>query len=429
MPHSRLVVLGVLLYGLLLAGLGLMRAEFLALAMPLGVYWLVSLWLAPEKLALSARRTLSTTRLTAGGTVDVLLELENQGDPIDQVWLQDALPAGMQVIAGRPACLTSLASGEKITIEYSVRFQRGSYNYDTLNVCVGDGFDLAVTVLPLPAPGSVSVLPQAMPLRAVPLRPYETKGYHGSIPARRGGAGVSFFGVRDYQPGDALRQVNWRLSARHPDSLYSNEFQVEAATDVSLLLDGRRESYLRLGSSSLFEYAIQATASLAQSFLSEGNRVGLLAFGHMIDWTFHGYGKLQAERIFQALAAIQPGDTQNEIPEPFLAHFARPGSQVVAISPLTRWDVITLLRLHARRYSLLVVSPDPASFEYQRLPASSSREQALRIARLERGQLLQPLRRAGILTLDWDVTQPLDQALNILQRSALTGQPVDGGRL
>ena len=427
MAVSRLFVLGVAFFGLLLVGLGLMRGELLALAMPLGVYWLVGLWLAPEKLMLSAHRSLSVTLLTAGGTVEVRLELENQGSAIDQMWLRDALPAGLEVIDGQPGRLVALAPGEKLELEYTMRMQRGVYTYDPVEVHAGDGLGLVASVLRLPAEGTISVLPQANHISGVPLRPYYTMGYHGAIPARRGGNGVAFYGVRDYQPGDALRQINWRLGARHPDTLYSNEYQVDAAADVTLLLDGRSENYAHIGETSLFEYAIQAASSLALSFLDEGNRVGLLAFGHMLNWTLAGYGKLQAERIFHALATLQPGDLQNEIPEAPLVYFARPGSQVVVISPLTRWDITSLLRLRARRYSLLVVSPDPTSFEYQHMAPGDTRDLVMRIAHIERQQLLQPLRRAGLLTLDWDVSQPLDQALNILQRSVLVGLPGYGG--
>jgi uncharacterized protein (DUF58 family) len=426
---SRLVLLAVLFYALLLAGLGSMRSELLALALPLCVYWLASLWLAPNRLKLSARRTLNVTHLTAGGTVDVQLELENQGSAIDQLWLRDTLPPGLEVIAGQPGCLVTLRPGEKLNLAYTVRMERGVYAYDRVDVHVSDDFGLATSVLRLPAEGTISVLPQAVRLRGIPLRPYYTMGYHGAIPARRGGAGVAFYGVRDYQPGDALRQVNWRLGARHPDVLYSNEFQVDAAADVGLLLDARRESYMSFGSDSLFEYAVQAAASLALSILGEGNRVGLLAFGHILSWTLPGYGKLQAERIFQALASLHLGNMQNEIPEPLVAHFFRPGSQVVAISPLTRWDVMALLRLHARRYNVLVVSPDPASFEFDHLAPGAPRELALRIARLERQQLIRPLRRAGILTLDWDVAQPLDQAVSVLQRNVASTSPLSGGLL
>ena len=183
------------------------------------------------------------------------------------------------------------------------------------------------------------------------------------------------------------------------------------------MLDGRKEPYRHLGGNSLFALAVQAGASLAQSFLNEGNRVGLLSFGHTFQWTQPGYGKLQAERIFQALAALQPGSVHTEMPESLPAHFARPGSQLVVVSPLMGWDVNALLRLRARRYSMLVISPDPTSFEYQHLRPGKPRDLARRIAHLERQQMLLPLRQAGVPVLDWNVSLTLDQALNSLRRS------------
>ncbi|MCL7455525.1 MAG: DUF58 domain-containing protein [Anaerolineae bacterium] len=41
-------------------------------------------------------------------------------------------------------------------------------------------------------------------------------------PARAGPAPI--FGVREYQAGDPRRWINWRVSARHPRSLFTNEF-------------------------------------------------------------------------------------------------------------------------------------------------------------------------------------------------------------
>jgi len=49
----------------------------------------------------------------------------------------------------------------------------------------------------------------------------------GSIPARLGGSGTDFFGVREYHPGDSLRSLDWRLTARHPRQFFTKEFEQE----------------------------------------------------------------------------------------------------------------------------------------------------------------------------------------------------------
>jgi hypothetical protein len=77
-------------------------------------------------------------------------------------------------------------------------------------------------------------------------------------------------------------------------------------------------------------------------------------------------------------------------------------------------DYSSLVQLRARRYQVMVVSPDPAGFEQRYLssmPRHSSADLDLstRILGLERGLLLSRLRRAGIRVVEWDVRQPFDQ--------------------
>jgi uncharacterized protein (DUF58 family) len=230
------------------------------------------------------------------------------------------------------------------------------------------------------------------------------------IPARIGGAGVEFFGLREYQPGDPPRWINWRASVRHDETLYANEFQQERVADVALVLDGREKTNRFRDGRSLFEHAVLAAASLADAFLSQGNRVGLLHYGRYLDWTFPGYGKVQRERILQALAHAQTGGSPvfsglEHIPVRFFpAH-----SQVVLVSPLDAADLDPLIQLRARGYQIMVISPDPVAFELAYLSSAPLVQLAARVVRMERNLLLNKLQRAGIQALDWDVAQPFDQ--------------------
>jgi hypothetical protein len=70
---------------------------------------------------------------------------------------------------------------------------------------------------------------------------------------------------------------------------------------------------------------------------------------------------------------------------------------------------------------MLVISPDPISFGYLHLSPGPERDLARRIAHLERRQMLLPLHRSGIAFLNWDVAQPLDQAITALRRGAQRG--------
>jgi uncharacterized protein (DUF58 family) len=222
---------------------------------------------------------------------------------------------------------------------------------------------------------------------------------------------VEFFGVREYQPGDPLRWVNNRASARHPQTLFINEFEQERVADVGLILDARQQSDARSPEGLLFEHSVRATATLADTFLSVGNRVGLFIYGRSLDWTFPGYGKAQRERILRALARAQQGGGHVfEKLEHLPTRLFPARSQLVLISPLLNEDADLLITLRARGYRLLVISPDPITFERKGLNESPEVELATRFARLERELLLTRLRQADIRVVDWPVDIPFSRA-------------------
>lgn len=416
---NRLLLLGMLIFGLVLLGLGGLKPEFLALAIPLVVHLLAGLAFSLETPQLSAQRSLSARRVSAGLPVTVKVTLSNQGERLELAWLADQLPPDLEIISGSTSLIASVAPGQSASFEYTVRARRGHYRLPELVTGVSDQLGLVNRSFTLGQADTISVLPDIHHLPSIPIHPAQTRPLPGTIPARVGGPGVTFFGVREYQMGDAWHQVNWRASARHLEEIYSNEFEQERAADIGLILDSRRESYLAVGQQNMFESAVVATASLAQSFLDDGNRVGLVQYGQYISWTFPGYGKVQRERIFSALAQAAPGESLVDHLEHLPVRFFPPRSQIVLISPLQGKDLDVLLHFRAQGYAVLVVSPNPVAFEVAHMPALPSVKLAARIARLERTILLRHLGQAGIRVLDWDVSVPFEQAVVPLRRSTV----------
>ncbi len=408
---SRLFLLGLLTYGLFFAAFATRKGELLALAIPLVLYLGASLIDRPPTFQLKIDRELSTGYVSPGEPIKVRLTITNQGPLVDEIRLVDLLPPAVRLVEGQAEVVTSLAAGASVELAYTLDGPRGAYRFQGLRVTARDRFGLIEREAALAAPGQFLVLPEVTRLKRVEIRPRQTRVYSGQIPARQGGPGVEFFGVREYQPGDPLRWINSRASARHPRSLYINEFEQERVADVGLILDARKQSDVHSPAGSLFEYSVQATASLTHTFLNSGNRVGLFIYGRSLDWTFPGYGKLQRERIMRALArAKQGGGHVFEKLEHLPTRLFPARSQLVLISPLLKEDGELLIKLRARGYRLLVISPDPITFERQNLAGSLQVEQATRLARLERELLLARLRQADIRVVDWPVEIPFPQA-------------------
>ena len=418
---SRSLFLSLLTYALLLAGIVTLQGEFIALALPLVSYLLVGFLQATDKIMLEATRELSIERAVPNQDVEVMVTVTNHGAGIEEVLLNDMVPQGLTVRLKSSRHLVRLASGDSFTFAYTISGPRGGYTFEGLDVQVNDHLAVRPFKVRLESKARLFVLPPVTRLRHIAIRPRRTRVYAGTIPARAGGPGTEFFGVREYQPGDPPHSINWRASARSMEALYSNEYQQERVADVGIVVDGRLKTNEFARGYSLFEHSVRAAASLADALLSQGNRVGLLLYASYLGWTLPGYGRIQRERILHALANARTGDSQvfsdlEHIP----TRLFPPESQIIFVSPLIEDDLKPLIQLRAQGYDVLVVSPNPVKFELSYLGNSNLNvELAGRVLHMERVLLLQRLQRANIQVLDWDIQEPFD----ILVKRGLSRAP------
>ena len=409
---NRSFAISLAAYALILFGLATLRGDFLALSLPLLMYLLSSYFTAPQEIDLKIERTLSADRVSVDRPVVVTIKVTNQGSSIEELCLVDRVSPALVVHEGSLKQVLYLGKGKSFVWTYTIYGPRGQFPFHVIEFAVNEFFGIAGNTGTLNTSGELYVLPTVLPLKKFPIRTRRTRVYAGAIPARTGGHGVEFFGVREYQAGDSPRLINWRVSARHTFNMYSNEYEQERVADVGVVLDGRAKTNVFGRNHSIFEYSIQASAAMADALLSQGNRVGLLNYGRYFQWTIPGYGKIQRERILQALAAAQIGGSAvfsglEHLPTRlFPAH-----SQLILVSPLNEDDYPVLVQLRAHGYQVLIVSPDPVSFEVRFLSPDHSIELAGRLVRMERTLLLRKLQRAGIQVLDWDVSQPFDQVV------------------
>lgn len=419
---KRALLLIFLIYILVLLGLASINGGVLALAIPLIIYLGAALYFGPETLQLTVSRTLSETCVTQGTFVEVTLSVTNESGHAEEFSIQDILPPLLVVEAGEIQTLAALGPGETLTLTYTVKGPRGSFSFQAVEVIVSERLGIYRRRQQLLAPAHLLILPVVERLKPVTIRPLRTRAYAGPIPSRQGGSGIDFFGVREYQPGDPMRWLNWRASARHTRALFTNEFEQERIADVGIILDARQHSNIYSPNVSLFEHAVRATAALSETFLNEGNRVALLIYGRGLERTYPGYGKVQRERILRALAAARTGDSLVFERLDYLpTRFFPPKSQIVIVSSLCEEDLPVLLELRSRGYQILIISPNAVSYETQMLMTRTSTDpdattpgniaMAGRVANLERALLLHRMRRVGIQVVDWDVEKSLDSAI------------------
>jgi uncharacterized protein (DUF58 family) len=408
-------ILSVLFAGMVIVGLFTMNSTLIALSIPLNIYLVVAVLLAPGKQKLKASRTLSTDRITQGMDVTVHIQVTNENTRIEELHLSELRAFSAQDLEGRISEHTALAPGETVEYEYSLQGWRGEYRFEGLLAQINEPFGLFEIQEQLPAAGKVLVYPEVSNLKAFPIRPPHTKGFSGPIPSRKSGTGMDFFGIRQYQLGDSLRHVNWQKSAQHSVDLFTNEYEQERIADVSLILDARPHCDISFQGRRLFEYSVEATASLAEMFLGEGHCLSLLIYSVGIVRVFPGYGKVQQERVLKALATADTGlNYAMEHLRYLPARFLPPRGQLVYISPVSSGDLERIIRFRTQGYEILVVSPNPLDFERWNEPEQEKPDFQLasRFAQIERDLIFNSLRQAGIQIVNWHIDQPLSTALD-----------------
>lgn len=413
MANRRTLLIALLAYLLILIGLTILDGALIALALPLVLYLATTVQIDLPDLQIQVRRILSNSYLLPDKPATVTLEIENRGSHLQEVEISDVVPPGLEV-EGNTSVLLPLPEGTVYSLTYQVKGPRGTYQFGNIHCVVREAFGLIKREVRIQKPARLSILPEVWSLRPIQIRPRRTRGFAGPIPSGKPGSGINFFGVREYHTGDPRRWINWRISARYPDRLFSNEFEQERIADVGLILDARQRTNVTGSNQSLFEHAVRATAALASAFLKDGNRVGLLIYGRGLERTHPGYGKHQRQSIMRALSHAQIGDSLVFDNLDFLpTRFFPSESQIVLVSPLCQDDPPVLTRIRARGYSVWVISPDPVDFEARIMGSRNNGTLSIArdLAELERGLWIKTLRRVGIPVVNWQVFDPLDNAI------------------
>jgi uncharacterized protein (DUF58 family) len=191
--------------------------------------------------------------------------------------------------------------------------------------------------------------------------------------------------------------------------VWVNESHPERNNDVIFFVDSFEEA--RRGGAGTLDFAVRATAALADAYVGRRDRVGLVSFGGILRWLQPGMGTVQLYRVIDALL-----DTEvilsyywtniEVIPRRMLP----PSALVIALSPLIdRRSVGALLDLRARGFDLAVIDVSPVPFTLR--PSSGLDATAYDIWTLHREAVRHRLQSAGVAVAEWREGTPLQAVL------------------
>ncbi len=242
-------------------------------------------------------RVVRPARVFAGGTVEVTIGITRTGrgrspmlgfhDPITR-------PRGGRGVAVRD--VAPIAPGERRVITHVVACpDRGIHTIGPARLGFTDPFGVATRYAPGPGPMTVTVLPR---LVAVPPPPPARGTTHPGATAGVAGE-AEFVSLRAYTPGDDLRRVHWRSSARS-DDLMIRQDEEPRRSGCTVVLD----VHVPDADPSTFERIVSAAASVLVAASTTGRRIRLVTTGGVDSGPGGGAGHL--EEILVALATVRP---------------------------------------------------------------------------------------------------------------------------
>jgi uncharacterized protein (DUF58 family) len=256
---------------------------------------------------------------------------------------------------------------------------------------------------------SALVLPAPRPLGDLPLPP-RLRGLTGAHESRRPGEGGGLRDVHPFSPGDRLRRIDWRVTARRaPDlhELYVRREHALAEAVVVLVVDSRDDvgpdpmtwrgsTPARADEPTSLDLARQAAASAAQGFLGLGDRVGLDDLGALRRPLPPGGGRRQLDRIRHALALTRPeGDPLRRLRAPQI-----PSGALVMLFSTFLDDEAALVASVWRRAGHRVVAVDVLPTLRERQLGERER-MALRLIRMAREDRLAELADLDVELVTW----------------------------
>jgi uncharacterized protein (DUF58 family) len=118
------------------------------------------------------------------------------------------------------------------------------------------------------------------------------------------GEGREFESLREHQPDDDFRAIDWKASAKR-GKLISRHYETERDQRLMILLDTGRLMRARIGAYRKLDYAINASVHLAQAALRKGDLVGYSIFSDE-PHAFAEPRRNQLQRLVRDLTPLQP---------------------------------------------------------------------------------------------------------------------------
>jgi uncharacterized protein (DUF58 family) len=169
------------------------------------------------------------------------------------------------------------------------------------------------------------------------------------------GRGMTFSEVREYQPGDDIRLIDWNVTARS-GSPFVKVFEEERELTVYLMVDVSRSGHFGTQLQFKSELAIEIAAVLGFSAIKNNDKVGLILFSDEVEkYIAPKKGKSHVLRVVRELLYHQPRGkgTSLKTALDYLLRIAKRRSVVFLLSDFMDDGYWSSLKITSRKHDII----------------------------------------------------------------------------
>ncbi len=344
-----------------------------------------------------------------GEPIKVDLVIDNAGRRTVRAIVRDAWPPSAGVLP-RTHRVTVPAGERRRLVGVLVPTRRGDRWADRVTTRSIGPLGLAGRQGWQSVPWRVRVLPPFTSRIFLPERLARLRQLDGLVAARVRGQGTEFDSLREYVPGDDVRSIDWRATARG-GGVAVRTWRPERDRRILVVLDTSRVSAGRVGDMPRLDASIDATLLLTALAGRAGDRIGLIAFDRSVKARVRRSSAGDAlPEVVAAVTPLEPALVEADYRDLVAAVLAeaRQRCLVVLMTGLepaaVREGLIPALEPLLRRHTLLVCAvADPGLTQMREGRGTASAVYAAAAAeqaQAARGQISALLRHRGVEVVD-----------------------------
>jgi len=363
----------------------------------------------PDASALEIKRDFG--RFALGRMTDMRVLLKNRSKQFIELSVRDELPSGLEQLASIPEA--HLPGSGECEFAYPIRpLRRGHYRIESVAVRIRRPGAFIEKQFRISTPADIRVYPRFSTadeyhlLARISQRDEDVRR-----PRRVHGRGTDFESLSNYYPGEDLRMIDWKISAKR-GHLITRNLQTERGQQISIMIDGGRLMALKIGEYSRFEHALNATVMLSYVAQKRGDAIAVSTFSDRVEsFVPPTRGIPIMPRVLESLSTVQVKQVESDywqVVGQVMDKLKRRSLLIMMTDVLDSAGstglLVNLTRAASRHLVLCVVLTEPKIAAIADSEPDTIQQTYLKAAAahlmLQRQLALQKMRSRGILTLE-----------------------------